>query len=210
MGYRDLDLWFFWFGVSCAKGSATAQPSEIPAFHVSPRCLYPLVHQSTSTFSAIFTTTTTTIPTTRRTYYYPRYLYLIFWTCTRQRVGLVPDYQIIHPKPLICIFSADATQIKFSAGIRQPTRRRCISIRYQSRAPVNSHQSKLMEGCALTASEGKDQAFGVRDAARVAGLGEREPENVMPCVFMSLPAISLPWWTCLPLAHLPCMLLFFC
>lgn len=54
MGYRDLDLWFFWFGVSCAKGSATAQPPEIPAFHVSPRCLYPLVYQSTSTFSSNF------------------------------------------------------------------------------------------------------------------------------------------------------------
>lgn len=98
----------FWFGVSCAKGSATAQPPEIPAFHVSPRCLYPLVYQSTSTFSAIFTTTTIT-PTTRRTYCYPGYLCLIFWTSTRQRVGLFPDYQIIHPIPLICIFSADAT-----------------------------------------------------------------------------------------------------
>ena len=123
--------------------------------------------------------------------------------------SVFPDYQTIYPKIIIVhILGRRHTDEAFGrdSAANSATMH---WIRYHFRAPVNSHQSRVMEGCALTASEGKDQAFGVRDAAGVAGLGERESENVMPCVFMSLPAISLLCWTCLPLAHLPFVVLFF-
>ena len=63
-----------------------------------------------------------------------------------------------RPESHMCMFSADATQLRLSAGIRQSNRRLCIWIGCQSRAPVGSHQSRAMKDCALTASEGDHQA----------------------------------------------------
>ena len=54
--------------------------------------------------------------------------------------------------------------------------------------PIQSHEMLRTDSI-----EGQGPGFlGVGDAARVAGLGERKSEeNVMLCVFLSLPAISL-------------------
>ena len=73
-------------------------------------------------------------------------------SCTRRvsASGYLQMFELHHPACQISMVSADATQLKLPAGVRQPIRRLCTWIGCRSRPPVGPHQSKAMKGCALS------------------------------------------------------------